>query len=201
MLNEAPMDNDSLLIQQFKEGNEEAFNKIYYQFSHSLYYFAETLIKNREQSQEIVNDSFIKLHTRCSHFDTIPNIKAFLNLTVRNACFDWLKGKKVENKRFGRKVEIFDDIHAYDTYESELASIQSETIDRIFEEAKALPPVCRKIFRMHYIDGKKLTAIAKELGLKKGTIRTQLNVAVRKLKGSHKLLTLMLFSKLILFFL
>jgi DNA-directed RNA polymerase specialized sigma24 family protein len=52
---------DETLMQEIKVGNMFAFDKWYKAYSRKLYQFAFSLLKSKEESENIVQDVFLKL--------------------------------------------------------------------------------------------------------------------------------------------
>jgi RNA polymerase sigma-70 factor (family 1) len=156
-------------------------------FHTGLWNFAKNLIKNQEESEEIVSDTFIKLFNRNTSFDTLENIKAFLYISTRNACLNWIKANKTR-QNLGTVISISQSEYTFNTAElipdnPDLYHLEMELIVKLKEAVEALPDKCRKIFKMHIYEGKRVTDIALELGIKKGTVSTQIEIAKMKLKA------------------
>src|SRR5688500_19829073 len=82
---------DKVLLHEFKRGNTQAFKAVYDLYFPSLCFFAKRLVDNDGEGEDIAADSFVKLLNRYDSFDTLPNIKAFLYITTRNACLNYLR--------------------------------------------------------------------------------------------------------------
>jgi RNA polymerase sigma-70 factor (ECF subfamily) len=203
MQNGAKAENDDLqLIQGFNEGKDEAFRKIFERFKKDLCFFANRLTKNQQESEDIVSESFIKLFQRHPDFGSLSNIKAFLYLCTRNACFNWLN----KNKVAGTVVPISEYDQVYNIPEliqgePHWATVETELIIKIKELVEALPLKCREIFKKHYYEHMSQVSIAKELGVTEATVSGQLNNARAKLKALLLLASLLLVIKSIISFL
>ena len=89
------MDHEELkILTAFKNRDAKAFAYIFRLHRKALVYFAEKLLGIREEAEDIVADSFMKLWAKHGDFDSFPAIKSFLYVTTRNACFDFLKYSK-----------------------------------------------------------------------------------------------------------
>ena len=106
---------------------------------------------------------------RHSQFDNLASIRSFLYKATRNASLNWIRKEKNENK----KTKDF----AYLNQENENTiadkMIELEFYREIFATVNALPPNCRKIFEMIYLEGKNFEQISHELNLTESTVRSQ----------------------------
>jgi RNA polymerase sigma-70 factor (family 1) len=187
MSTEVPMENDPILIQEFKDGKNEALKKLLDMFHDHLWLFASKLINNKEESEEIVSDTFIKLFKKNTSFDTLQNIKAFLYIATKNACMDRIRYNKVRQKGM-RVISISENDHTYNTLElitdnPNLYSLEAELVSRIQELIETLPDQCRKIFKMRYFENMRVKDIAAELGIEDGTVTKQLGIAKTKIRA------------------
>src|SRR5258708_2048152 len=89
------MDQEELeILAAFTNRNAKAFAYIFKLHRKALVYFAEKILGVREEAEDIVADSFMKLWAKHADFDSFPAIKSFLYIVARNACFDFLKFSK-----------------------------------------------------------------------------------------------------------
>ena len=76
-------------LEDFQLGQESGLRYFMAKFGHSLRFFAYSIIRNKATAEEIVSDSFYKLWQRREKVRSIDNIKAFLYISTRNACYDY----------------------------------------------------------------------------------------------------------------
>ncbi|MBN9384537.1 MAG: RNA polymerase sigma-70 factor [Chitinophagaceae bacterium] len=164
-LMEHPFDD---LIVQFNQGDTEAFTAIYNRYYSTLYYFVKRFIPEREDAEDITADVFVKLWKLRTNLKTIKNIEAFLYVTGRNACLDFLR--HIHRKNI-RQKEL---IHAllYQPEEGRLEEdVQTLVLQAIHAEIEKLPRSCRTVFKMAYIDGMSNSQIAEALGVNNQSVR------------------------------
>lgn len=143
-------------------------------FVHQLHYqplclFASKLIQQSDEAEDMVAEVFVKLWMRHSHFGSLQNIKAFLYISVRNTCFNYLK--KIQRSNVVKKA-VSCTAELYEEPVS-ISLIKSETLSAVHREVDLLPTQCRIIFKMLYVDGLKSQDIANKLGLSIHTVRAQ----------------------------
>jgi RNA polymerase sigma-70 factor (family 1) len=169
------------LLVQLQKDDARAFDQVFEHFYSGLLYFAVAIVSNKQEGEDIVMDTFRKFWQLRHNFETVANIKAFLYITTRNACFNYLKyaqRQTVNRKKF--TDETTDEIDGA----VELKMIEAETLQIIYNAVKQLPKKCRKVFELTYFEGLNNHEISKELGISISTITSQRSRAIHLLKES-----------------
>ena len=162
----------------FREGRQRDFKYAYELYYDKIYTFAYNLISNETEAQDITTDTFVKLWRLRENFGSLGNIKAFLYITCRNACLDFLRHLKVERKthgkiRYSQKIE--------ELIPSEM--MDAEVFIKLARLIEQLPGKCRKIFELIYYNNLSTSEIAQEMGI------TNQNVLNQKARAIHILRT------------
>jgi RNA polymerase sigma-70 factor (family 1) len=165
------LDKDTLM--QFGQGDRLAFKQVYTHFHDALYYFSFKLLADSEAAKDVVEETFIKLWKRHTNFETAENVKAFLFITVRNACFDQIKKTKRKEK-FQHNFSLAQQ----ENDNSEELMIQTELLNLIYQESANLPEKCKEIFKLSYLHGMENEEIAHQLDISPHTVRTQKRRAI-----------------------
>ena len=148
------------LMYNFRAGNEIAFQHVMKQHLHALTFHAYKICHNKETAEEIVADTFSKLWQRKENFQNETNIKSFLYISTRNACFDYLKSAMQQAKN--RTVELDDDLILRDK-DPLTHLIHSEVIKLVFQEINNLPQRQQDVFKMLYLEWLTTEEICKRL--------------------------------------
>jgi len=86
-------------ITDFQRGSYTAVKELCDEHYSELVDFANQLIIDKTEAHHIVQETFIKLFLMRDRFATLPDIKAFLFITVRNICFAYIKSEKENESR------------------------------------------------------------------------------------------------------
>jgi RNA polymerase sigma-70 factor (ECF subfamily) len=164
------------LISQFNQGNSRAFTAIYNLCAPSIYYFAKQLVDDREVAEDITADTFIKLFLLHPNFDSLPNIRAFLRITTRNACLNYLRDLKSKSQQ---KEDLLYLLTQDQEKEFPEGQYQAELLQRIYDEIEKLPKKCRQVFKLAFVEGLGNEEIAKLLHINYQSVKNQ---KVRALK-------------------
>lgn len=162
---------------EFNKGSKPAFTAIYKQLYHSLFLFTRNFVP-QDEGADITADCFYKLYLRREHFTNFPDIRAFLFITARNACLNYLKHQKIK----ARKQQ---EILALSEKEETLiirSEIESEVIRTVKAYIENLPSQEAKVLSLAYFDGYKNSEIAAMLQINDKTVRNLKTIALNKIK-------------------
>ena len=173
---------DPIVLSAFKNGDHAAFQTVFDTFYHKLCHFVNRLVDNKEETEDIVLPSFLKLFENCSLLETEATIQAFLYATARNKSIDFLR----YNKRQKEKQQAFIDAMKDDTlfeYEYEIKDKLMEMVRAAIEE---LPEECKRIFKMLVYDELSPGEVAEILQISVSTVYNQKSLALKALRVSLK---------------
>lgn len=156
-------------IRSFQNGEEKGFNFFFREYYAALSYYSFQVIKDKPDAEEIASESLMKLWERRANLDNLSAIRSFLYTTTRNASLNYIRSRTRAEHRH-QEAGYLADKNEKDAFER---MAETETYKEIFIALNTLPPQCRKIFSMLFIEGKEYKQIADELNLSVDTIRSQ----------------------------
>lgn len=156
-------------IQSFQQGEQQAFNFIFARYYRALCFFANSFIPAWSAAEDITQDSFVRLWEKHDEFSCQQAIKAFLYIITRNACLNFLKQCNRERKHGETWGSTHD--HIEDSLLPNL--LHAEVMNGIVAAINELPPECRKVIELCFMEGLKNHEIAEELRLSVHTIKNQ----------------------------
>src|SRR5581483_12094220 len=130
-------------ISGFHQGSYESVKELYHLYYSSLIEFAGQLTLNKPEAHHIVQETYIKLYLMRRQFDNVANIKAFLYITVRNICFNYIKSSEAEHAPV--TTDLYTREHQMENRFNDEA-IRAAAIANIFEEVQQLPTACKNAF-------------------------------------------------------
>ena len=169
----------SLLHRIQFENDELAFREFYEDNVFRLFQFAFTFVQNRELSEEIVNDVFLKLWHKRGRIDQIDNISVYLYVAVKNTAMNYLRQLRVRQDSALGKQAVH---HFYLSPDPEQLLVTDELRRRIEAAIEGLPARCKLIFKLVKEDGLSASEVASILDISYKTVTTQLTIALRKLE-------------------
>ena len=176
----ALMQEEKNWSESLRKGEDLALSFYFKLHAKSLVFFANRLINDSLEAEDIVADCFVKVWERRADFQTEENIKAFLYISCRNACLDYLRRIKV--KTLAQQAYLNQQEEGENTTLNHI--ITAEVLTILNEEIAQLPENYREVFQLMYFDLKKTEEIAAQLGLSVQTVRNYKARAIALLKTS-----------------
>lgn len=151
------------------------FEFMYEKYFPALRYYAFRILNDKEEAEDIVEDSYIKvldnrvIEINWENAGREKIVKSWLYTTIRNASLNHLK------QQFSRQSKIAEIAQKYyqDIPSHEHLMIKAETIRIAKEWMDVLPTECRKIFDSLYINGNTVRETSNDSGLSISTIKNQ----------------------------
>lgn len=156
------------LLPGLQRGDEQAFSSIFSVLYSPLCLFAEKIVRDASDAEDIVEDVFLKLWDRAVLFNDEEHLKAYLYRSIRNACLNFLK---ISQRAFERNHTFVNEQGEYDeaTYLTEIT--RTEVIAELYAAISELPAQARKVIIKTYIEGQSNQEVADELGLSINTVK------------------------------
>jgi len=182
---------EEFYITDLHKGNEESFRAIYKIYRTRLCYFASKLLPDGESPEDVVQEAFVKLWQKHSHFHHPDSVKAFLYITVKNRCLNLSKHGKV--------VDRYNHLLHEEANEEIIADylLESEVLDNIYRALEKLPQGCRKVLQLSYFQELKNKEIAERLQVSVNTVKTQKKRGLHLLRGLLKVTSIWSFMLLL----
>jgi RNA polymerase sigma-70 factor (family 1) len=166
------------LVGRFSKGEASAYKGIFDYYYKDIFYFAWKMLGSKEDAEDLTIQIFSKLFERHADFNTAPNIKAFLFITIRNACLNFLRDKKYETemrKKFAAKME--------NDYRLSLEySVKSDLLEAVQIAINNLPETYRRIFRLLILEERKPSEVAALLDISLDNVYQQKKRALQMLR-------------------
>lgn len=170
------------LLVAIKNGDEAAFNELYDLYKEPAIRFCNSIIKDIEESENLIQEVFIKIWDKRLGINPELNFNSYLFTIIRNRVYDYLK--EVKRNDFVKERYWHNIVASQETEED----LKEERIASIKLAVNDLTDKRRKILQLNYEEGKSYEEIANILNISKNTvknqlvktkqiIRTQLNVA------------------------
>jgi RNA polymerase sigma factor (sigma-70 family) len=177
------------VIDEFQRGHYAIVKELCDEFYAPLVDFGTQLINNSSEAHHIAQETFVKLFQMRNRFDKLPDIKAFLYITVRNICFAYIKSENANGA--GSEVSwLAQEVIATTRYED--GAEREEALNIMTAKVKELPEPEQTVFRSLFCDRLTITAAAEQLKLTPVTVTQNRISVIRTLR--EKLVADNLFS-------
>jgi RNA polymerase sigma-70 factor (family 1) len=169
-------------INRLKAGDSMAFTKVYDQYSEKVYRLAFRFLKDREQSEEIVQETFINLWLSREKLDAEGNIWLYLYVIGRNLSLNALRQVHKSADLTGKLLQHINVAHN-ETEEDILAHDLEIYTEKIIEK---LPRQQQVIFKLSRVEGLSHKEIAEQLHISPNTVRNHMVEALKTLRMQLK---------------
>ena len=168
------------LAELLKKGDMVAFDTIYERYCRRLYAFILKYVKQKEDTEEIVQEVFIKIWEAREKINVYASFESFLYTIAYNSTISLLRKKVNETKYFDylktvsqvNQPEVINEIYYRD--------IQT----RIQELLDQLTPRQREIFKLSREEGLTHAEIAGKLNISVRTVKNQMTTTLTFLKSN-----------------
>lgn len=134
-----------------------------------LFRFAYMRVGNRADSEDIVQDVFLKLFRSSENLMSVRNVKHYLIRSISNACMDFHRRRQdtLPLEKADKEAVPDEDVKMYEEYL------------RITALARTLPPEQREVLYMKCIDGLKFREISDILDISEATVKSRYRYAIQ----------------------
>jgi RNA polymerase sigma-70 factor (ECF subfamily) len=179
--------NDNVaLTSSFRQGDEKALVIYFNTFYPALCSYAFSYAHDMETAKEIAAEAFYKTWKYRQQFINPGSIRAYLYTIVRRDAAYWHQQKK----RFTITALPGDEAIESPEPDEFAKLVKAETLRQLYNAIEQLPVECRKVFRMLYVEGKKVKEIAEELNISPSTVKAQKARGISLLRKKITLLVL-----------
>jgi len=170
---------DKALIEQVKKGDKSAFKEIYSRFSQVTYNLALRMLRDKDDSEEVVQEIFLQVWNKAQSYDPERGALSTWILNIaRSRSIDKLR--KVGYR--SRDIEIDEEkVNSNEDFSSTIEN-REENNNVIREALESLPENQRIAIELVYFDGLTHVEAAEKLQEPVGTIKTRIRLGVMKLK-------------------
>jgi RNA polymerase sigma-70 factor (ECF subfamily) len=179
------MKSEEELLQLLKNGDEETIKLIFDKYYEGLCLYAESLIKNHQLAEEIVEDIFIHLWMNAQNSGITKSLKSYLFRSVHNNCLKYLDKLKTERKSIVNISYTLQDYELLQPLTPDLPIsnlIAQELEEKASQTLESLPPQCKEIYSLNRFENLSYSEIAKKLNITVGTVKTQMSRAFQKFR-------------------
>jgi RNA polymerase sigma-70 factor, ECF subfamily len=184
---EGESENLALAVHQRTTG---AFERLVEQYETRLFNYAERILQNRFDAQEVVQDTFLRAHDALTRqYDAIRagelTLKPWLFRITRNLCFNKQRSKK--KSKLDEPLATFDDgrIGPLVPSSSVSAAVEEKQERAALERAlQLLPAESRELIVLRFIEEMSYADISKTTGLEESALRGRVFRSLKLLRDA-----------------
>ncbi len=179
-MNNLQKEDDQNLVLLIQKNKVEAFDILFHKYSDKLFRFSFSLLKNEEDSKEIVQEVFLRIWKKRKEIDTTKSFKSFLFAISYNLIVDQLR-LRLKDKKYREYLT-----HYFETENLDLRNDLDYTIlvEKVRNVVENLPAKRKQIYILSREVGLSHKEIAGKLGISVKTVENQITLALKHLKSN-----------------
>jgi RNA polymerase sigma-70 factor (ECF subfamily) len=166
-----------LLIKQLNNGSEKAFDQIYRIFSPRVFSFALSLLQDKQEAEEIVQDVFIKIWNKREELSLSGSFESYLLTISKNIVLNTIRKADYHRGYLKHKQNYPEPAPQLEE------EINCRELETIYQKAiEKLSPRKREIFILNQRHSFSYDEIAQKLDISVKTVRNQMDSAYTEIK-------------------
>ncbi|UII78911.1 RNA polymerase sigma factor [Flagellimonas sp. CMM7] len=167
------------LVEQCKTNDRKAQLKLYKQYCDGMFCVAMRFLKNPDDAEDVVQESFIKAFQRISQFKGEVTFGAWLKRIVVNRSIDFLKSKH-------QKTEELNEGYLHLAEDEDWTIEDGISIEQVKTAIEELPDKYKYVVKLFLLEGYDHAEIAQILEISDTASRTRLLRGKARLKETLK---------------
>jgi len=169
---------DDVLVKKAVGGNEKAYKKLVDKYERALYFHILKMIKDREQVEDLVQETFVKAFDNLNTYSTNYAFSTWLYRIATNHTIDYLRKKKLKTLSIDQPMKTKDgemEMQLPDESAGTDRNIIRKQRQKIVQNAiDNLPEKYRKVIELRHMEEKSYKEIANVLDLPLGTVKAHI---------------------------
>lgn len=173
------INNDNIIIGKVIAGDTNAFAELVGRYKNLVFTLALRMLKNREEAEEVSQDTFIKVYQSLTKFKGDSKLSTWIYKVTYNTCLDRLK--KYKRQQSTIPIDEFTE-HHIKTLDNALEAMELDERKRAIKNClELLPSEDGFLLTLYYFEEQSLEDIAKVTGLTTNNIKVKLFRSRKKL--------------------
>lgn len=160
--------------------DKREFDQIFRLYYEQLYYYAQQFVADGEECHDLVSTAYEDVWRNFASID-VKTVKQYLYADVRNKCIDYVRRKKY-HVNYVDYVSAMSHEHAESGWQLEHEE-QEQMAARILNQLKS---PTREILIACYVDEKKYSQVAQEMGISISTVKKHMVRALKFIRDVKK---------------
>jgi len=165
------------LVMRLKQGDQLAYEKIYFNFSKALLYAAYKKTGDKIVAEELVQNIFISLWEKRENLQII-NLQAYLFGALKFSVINYIRGLVIENKYMDYQT-----LHYSEDHQDTANQLDLHDLSSIIEQGiNSLPEKTQEVFRMSRYQYHSTKEISSELNISEKAVEYHITRSVKRIK-------------------
>ncbi len=164
---------DEALFGRISQGDQNAFHELYEASSNAVFTFALSLLKDRHDAEDVMQDTFLKIHCAAHLYQPMGKPMAWILTIARNLCMMKLREKKKHTDATDDEIAQIPDLGKVEDHDDRIVL---ETAFSCLSEEEM------EIVMLHSVSGMKHREISDALGIPLSTVLSKYNRSLKKMR-------------------
>lgn len=175
----------STLVERISRRDTEAFEKFYDTYSATIHGLLLKILGDASDAADLLQEIFFSVWQNAERYDSSRGSElAWLVTMARSRAIDRLRSRQTRSLREGESAtQIYVVDSSVDKRTAEGDVVLKELSDLVREAMRELPVEQRQVIELAYFQGKSQSQIAQELATPLGSIKTRVQLAMKKLRN------------------
>ncbi|TPG44527.1 RNA polymerase sigma factor [Flavobacterium pectinovorum] len=170
---------DQHYIDKILQGETNAFAVLVDRYKNMIYTLALKMIKNREEAEEVAQDTFIKIYNSLGKFKGDSKFSTWIYKIAYNTCLDSLKKNKKEDLNIS--IDEFS-AHLIKTMDNALSALEEKERKQTIQNClDLLPSEENFLLTLFYFEDQSLEEIGKIMSINANNVKVKLFRSRQKL--------------------
>lgn len=179
-------DSNQQLVEKIRTGDISAFETIFNKFYVYLCLLSEHIVRNQHDAEEIVSDVFMKVWNIREKLEITTSLKAYLIRAVYNASLNHIESNKFRKELTQSISDSDSELLIWDNNYPLGQLFEKEILEALDQGINSLPDACRQVFILSRNENMKYSDIARSQGISVNTVKTQMKIAMLRLRETLK---------------
>jgi RNA polymerase sigma-70 factor (ECF subfamily) len=174
---------DEQLIQWVAEGDPSCLATLFERHHRSVYQFVLQITRHRAQSEDLVQDVFLRILSKAKSFRGEGSFKAWMFNIARNITLDYLRKNKRQSS--GPIDEATAEEHLADSRSAEQAAAGSQKMQLVRQALEKLPAAAQEVIWLGRFEFDNYEDLGQALACNAGTARVRMHRAMALLNSTY----------------
>jgi len=170
-------------IERIKAGNQEAFRLIIREYKSQAYSIAFRIMRNAEDAEEVVQDSFLRAYKKIHQFKGDSKFASWFLKIVYNQSLTKVKKKRIDTLEINEEIDTYDRQNNFNLDGWNMI-MQEEKEKYVRQALNKLPDDDALVLSLYYLSGNSIPEICEITGWTLSNAKVKLHRARQKVYAS-----------------
>jgi len=163
--------DEAVLMAAFLQKEPKAAGELYDRIASRIYGLGLSLLRNKTDAEDLVQDTFLKVWRTGSVFDPArASLDTWMLLVARSLAIDVLRRRSLEARKLAAQPKVSE---ASDDPGPERLAEVSDLVRRASQAMERLPQRQRSVLELTYLAQRSTNEVAELMGIPKGTVKSR----------------------------